>query len=281
MLILGRVLVFVALWLIFESAVSWFATCQPIYQGAANHGSNEDNCTFFSGPVASIVYFSGTQLFRSLHIYEHELIAGFTIILAFSTIGLWLATYRLYQAGERQIRTSRQIGAVQAGQTRRQLTLARETAERQLRAYVVVQKSEIRNFPPEPTPVETVQAHVIVKNAGQTPAYDVISWIGMGLEEFPPKEPPPQPTFTGRPSKTVIGPGLENHLTIFLEKHLQQEHLAALSKGTHALHVVGGIRYLDAFGKERHTTFNLFYGGSYGLNTGRVLNHGPEGNEAT
>lgn len=70
-------------------------------------------------------------------------------------------------------------------------------------------------------------------------------------------------------------------LTVFLNQRLDPKHLAALSAGTHALRVIGKIDYLDAFGKARWTRFNLFYGGSYGLNTGLALNHGPDGNEAT
>jgi hypothetical protein len=55
--------------------------------------------------------------------------AIFTVVLALSTIGLWGATRNLYEAGERQIKTSRQIAAIQARQTRASIREARRSAD--------------------------------------------------------------------------------------------------------------------------------------------------------
>ena len=44
-----------------------------------------------------------------------------------------------------------------------------------------------------------------------------------------------------------------------------------------AVHVVGGVRYRDAFQKTRTTTFSLFYGGSYGMNTKSCSQRCPGG----
>lgn len=183
MLILGRVLACVALWLIFESAISWFATCQPIYQGATDHGGNENNCTLFSGPVISIVYFGGVQLFRFLHAYEHELVAGFTIVLAFSTIGLWLATDRLYKAGERQLNLIRKNAAEQARTNAASIKVAQDAAKEAKRSADMAErgiieadrawiKVEMDIFGPLIFGEETIEivAEARFKNVGRTPA---------------------------------------------------------------------------------------------------------------
>ena len=90
-----RILLAVALWMLFECTASWLATCEP-GQRAADYSSEKNYCTAFNGPVASLAYFGGTKLFGLLHTYEKELIAGFTIILAFSTVALWRSTNRLW-----------------------------------------------------------------------------------------------------------------------------------------------------------------------------------------
>lgn len=219
-------------------------------------GDNKEHECRYNGPR----WFAGFYCFFAEH--EKFWVSFGTIILAAVTLILGAATVFLYRA------------------TRDLVRGADKTSERQLRAYVCVQRSKIRNFPPDEEITEFVQAHIIAKNTGQTPAYQVISWIGIGLDEFPPQQAPSDPIMD-RQARSVIGPGGELHLTVFLNQRLDPKHLAALSAGTHALRVIGKIDYLDAFGKARWTRFNLFYGGSYGLNTGLALNHGPDGNEAT
>src|ERR1700758_3177904 len=88
---------FLVLWLIFESAISWLATCQPINEQGTEHGGEKYHYTLFGGPVISFTRFVLNWLFISLKQYEHELIAGFTIVLAVSTIGLWLSTRSLWR----------------------------------------------------------------------------------------------------------------------------------------------------------------------------------------
>jgi hypothetical protein len=73
-------------------------------------------------------------------------LAGFTAVLAFSTIGLWIAT-----------------GLA--------LRHARETAQRQLRAYVHVADATILHANDEWSP----NIRIKLKNYGQTPAYRVIN----------------------------------------------------------------------------------------------------------
>jgi len=93
-----RILILVGLWIIFECVISWVATCQPYYEQSPQYDGEKDHCTLFSGPIVSITRFGVTTLWRFLHANEHELIAGFTIVLAISTVLLWRSTYQLWQA---------------------------------------------------------------------------------------------------------------------------------------------------------------------------------------
>jgi hypothetical protein len=66
--------------------------------------------------------------------------------------------------------------------------LARDHAELQLRANLLIDSVTLA---PGKTPLT---AHVTIKNYGQTPAYDVRAWIGIGIHDFPlrnPLSPPP------------------------------------------------------------------------------------------
>src|SRR5258708_32572953 len=60
----------------------------------------------------------GESAGRLLEAHDKGVTALFTIVLAIATAFLWHATYRLWIAGERQVK------------------LSRDTAERQLRAYL-------------------------------------------------------------------------------------------------------------------------------------------------
>jgi hypothetical protein len=92
------------LWICLLGWATSYAPTNPekeaCYQAAAKSGRSTDECKFFWERTTS------------------DPIALFTLVLAVSTIGLWTATIALYYAGERQLRQ------------------LKDTAERQLRAYV-------------------------------------------------------------------------------------------------------------------------------------------------
>jgi uncharacterized protein YpmS len=155
-------------------------------------------------------------------------LAWLTGVLAFSTIGLWVATI---------------------------LTLrhSRETAERQLRAYV---SFELKSINVTRTPI----GHVIVvgyllTNAGQTPAYRVrvdssfrtLKW------PIPPDEKierPPPNTLAFAPS---IGPQQTRPGTITKTKPISESDLTDMNRNDQFLYVVARVTYEDTFGNERHT----------------------------
>lgn len=88
--------ILLAIWIVFECTVSWFATCQQINYGQPYDRSHENNCTITAGPLISITRFTIVSSADFLKKREHELVAGFTIVLAISTIGLWLSTRHLW-----------------------------------------------------------------------------------------------------------------------------------------------------------------------------------------
>ena len=124
------------------------------------------------------------------------------------------------------------------------------------------------------------QAHVVIKNTGLTPAYKVQGWIGIGLLPFPSQNPPENVPQEGVASRSVLAPGAEHHLTVYLHGALTENHMEALKTGTFAIHVLGGAIYEDTFGTQRRTTFSYYYGGRYRLNVNNVMSHAPEGNDA-
>lgn len=94
------------------------------------------------------------------------------ILLAFFTLGLWMATAQLVRGSER-------------------------TAKRQLRAYVGVERA-----PVEPQ-VGAIKIALEIKNTGQTPAYQVITWANMS--KFSPPQVPAFPVYDGSNRYAVIG----------------------------------------------------------------------------
>src|ERR1700682_199159 len=87
-------------------------------QQSTNHDNHQDCPTFLAGTL--LVFERGADILKRDD-NDKAVVAGFTVVLAISTIGLWLATNRLWRAGETQ------------------RLLAEDTAERQLRAYVSVE----------------------------------------------------------------------------------------------------------------------------------------------
>lgn len=186
------------------------------------------------------------------HNNAEAIIAAFTIILALSTIFLWVAT--------------------------RDLVINTEnTARRQLRAYVFVVQVEIVDMG---TP--NVNAAVKIRNTGQTPAYDVT--VSTGANAF---NVPGNVTFTPTPigpnsSRFVFGPDGLGRYNIPLQSIIgAANRIAAIKTGNGALYVWGEILYKDAFGKGQYTRFRHMIGGTAGWPSDNLMTVCPEGNEAS
>ncbi|TGT91236.1 MULTISPECIES: hypothetical protein [unclassified Mesorhizobium] len=90
-------------------------------------------------------------------------IAIFTIVLAFSTIGLWASTNKLWEAGDDQMR------------------LIEGNAKKELRAYLTVVPDGINQLIGEPD----AMGHVVLKNVGRLPARNVTLLVKMELSHGP------------------------------------------------------------------------------------------------
>jgi hypothetical protein len=96
MLILWRTILFAALWLVFESVISWAAFCQHQNEyGGANQTTEGYECVF-RGPVASVARWFARWW---VHTFDKadSYIALFTFVLAVGTLALWWSTRRLWE----------------------------------------------------------------------------------------------------------------------------------------------------------------------------------------
>ncbi len=157
--------------------------------------------------------------------------------------------------------------------TRKLVIDAKETSKRQLRAYISV--TATGRIPNSVNP--TLPAFQIkIKNTGQTPAYGVKSWRGIGIHEFPlVTELQPMGSVTN--ADTVVGSRCDSVLPVRRTTPFAPEQVKGVTDGTHALYIFGRIEYKDAFGDTRFTDF-CFYEADGGPDAG--LKHAPSGNNA-
>jgi hypothetical protein len=151
-----------------------------------------------------------------------------------------------------------QLGQMESAgkQTNDVIEIMRDTAARELRAYVCMSEAMIE-FRQERAP--EVQVHI--KNCGKTPAYDVEMWIGVALGPYPGPitlSPPPEGF---KKSKSLLAPGEKPHAMVFRHPVMTEQQMSILGTSQLTMFVYGDIRYRDAFGKQRITRYRLMYGG--------------------
>jgi hypothetical protein len=180
-------------------------------------------------------------------------------------LALWRSTDKLWQAGERQ------------------LAHLENTAERQLRAYIFVSDAKVLNVVEGNGPME---ARVIIKNFGQTPAYKVATVNGFAFDKYP--LPPTtnliisHDAFFDVRTRSDFGPTqAEESIIAAAREPIRTEEREGLRNGNLAIFVYGEIRYLDAFGRNQRTAYRLMMGGPVGIRPGGQLIFCEEGNEAT
>jgi hypothetical protein len=214
------IVLLIVLLLIFDLGMSLEATC-------AKHCSIGEGATY--GALHSFVEFVEYSE-KFLIAFGTLIVAIFTVVLGVATAFLWRATRDLVSAADR-------------------------TAERQLRAYVMVESVVIEDFGVGRIP----KLKITIRNFGLTPVHQLTHWSTVGFDAFPHTVPfpvrdeTPLPPMALAPSGKLITRPRE-------QRELNLETWAALAAGTHAIYVIGEIRYEDAFGKRRETDFLLFSG---------------------
>ena len=163
----------------------------------------------------------------------------------------------------------------QAQQLQQTNEVMKDTAQRQLRAYVCISSGIIEFSRGRDVPIVKVN----YKNCGQTPAYDVRSWIHIWITDDPLKEILPVPPEDYMTSVSIIPPGGFHFMVIEKDPPIPSNvlHLIGTSQGT--VYIYGEIRYRDAFNIERFTRYRLIYGGSEENHGGHLKPH-TDGNDA-
>jgi len=223
----------------------------------AAYNNNQKSCpTFRVGSEILLIRLDG---FIGSH--EKSIIAAFTVVLACSTIGLWLSTNALWKAGERQ------------------LVHFAGTAERELRAYVYVEKTNIKFQ-------GGWNIEYRLKNFGKTPAHNVrlisiakvVDWNG-GNPEIP----------VPNHVETVGSMAPQGDFFDFTEELEGRADFDEIKNGSKAIFLVGSIIYDIVFEPSRRTTdFRYYVGGDMNCDdfgkmntTGGEMFAASEGNDAT
>ncbi|GJE62609.1 hypothetical protein [Methylobacterium trifolii] len=175
------------------------------------------------------------------------LIAAFTVILGIATVFLWLATRALVRGAD-------------------------QTAERQLRAYLLIDGSGLF--------IENGIASfkMRITNAGQTPANNISvrCFAGIGMDENS------VALTEGEGAENIgsVGPRLYTELREnFRALTVEENQIIYGRKG--AIYFRGAIKYVDVFGKSQTTNFSLYFGGRDGPDPNHRLTSCRSGNDMT
>jgi len=138
------------------------------------------------------------------------------------------------------------------------IDLSRDTAKRQLRAYMCIGKVRLNV-----TPDKQLKAQIHIENSGQSPAYEVRTWALPVIREHPLNAPLDPPKVDALKGVSVIGPKGEQ---IMVTKPLKVIQWGPLHTAHHAIYVHGECAYRDIFGDGYILKFRLIVGGPAGVN---------------
>lgn len=233
---------------------------EACFQAAAKSGRSQEDCKSFWEKTTS------------------DPVATFTLVLAFSTVGLWVATIGLYVAGEKQFKLAKETADRQAGEIEAQIKIARDNAEaaqkaadaavatERARFYVVIEDNflecinraaawdgpidqEARTLPMDAQPM----AGITFKNYGKTPG--LVADVSTGIVY---SETIPTPIFDEKVvMENIIAPGdsTEKFGTL-ISGLLSMAEAKNVREGKGTIWVFGTIGYDDVFGKrQRHNFF--------------------------
>jgi hypothetical protein len=183
-------------------------------------------------------------------------VALFTLVLAISTGGLWLATIGLYRAGERQIEFSRQASAAQSRDMQASIAEAKKSADAAMlaigsdRAWMLLDEPMI--MPVEGASIDGVwhdSAFMFAawwKNMGRSPATNAEIASDHCLIPINSNEPPPfAPRWYSEPGVgSTVGP---NTRVRSLPRAIGAQERRLIENGSMAIILFAEIRYRDIF----------------------------------
>jgi hypothetical protein len=202
-----------------------------------------------------------------------------TLLLWVFTALLWWTTKKAVADGEKAVETANAAVVAanrHADESANLVAVTRDTAERQLRAYVMVESAVVKNIQEMGEP----SILVTIRNFGQTPAYDATFWFGPGWDRYPPSvEPPPFPS-EAHLVRHPIGPGGRTEMNMILPMRLTARHITGLNDREVAIYATGQVRYQDVFDKSRMTEFRLCANGPTIFSDG-IMSATEKGNFST
>lgn len=155
------------------------------------------------------------------------------------------------------------------------VAVTREMGERQMRAYIWIETSEMKDVGANKTPY----AHIGIKNYGQTPAQILGHKSWLGLYHYPNIGEIQYPD-AGTVNPHPLGPSRENAIFPKMARALTQQEYDALKEGRAVFLIYGRVEYEDIFGDRHWITYRMKHGGDIGVER-QSLAWTSEGNEAS
>jgi hypothetical protein len=139
--------------------------------------------------------------------------------------------------------------------------ISKDTAQRQLRAYIGIEPGALNNFAPS----FKTGANFTINNYGQTPAYKVMASYAVGVLPYPYPDNLPLPRAEHQIIESVasIYPHVPSVAYRELDNPISEKQINEILDGSTVRFYVGGIiRYSDIFGAEHCTRFLASAGGA-------------------
>jgi hypothetical protein len=220
----------------FLLAVGWVVTSSKPFQACIKQHQQSGAAENFEQSISAISIALGIYrdcLGGFTHDNAEAIIAAFTIILSLSTIFLWVATRDLVSGSER-------------------------TAERQLRAYIVADGTDM-----DPKQPGQFISNIAIRNTGQTPAHNLSIITRTCVLLHPPG---PEVDFSigavENPSNIVLGAGRKIGTSSRLSRHdvTMEEFTDAVSDNGHTrIYTYGKVTYTDVFDDRQWTNFCFYF----------------------
>lgn len=160
----------------------------------------------------------------------------------------------------------------------------RKTTRRELRAYVDVFESGVidgSKLPAESPNFGKVGAGIIIKNSGQTPAYNLVHWAEIRVAKFTDQHTLTPPTKLTNLHATTVPAGGVISKPLLLRRKLTRWEQIGVRKETHGIFAFGRIEYTDIFRRRHVTEYRLHYCGAWPLVTEAAnLNFCESGNRS-
>lgn len=157
----------------------------------------------------------------------------------------------------------------------------RDTSRRELRAYIFAENVGIYALVEQSPQSENgkVGGTIVIKNSGQTPAYDVAHWCELTLHPFADEAQLAAPPLVGCMTNT-LPPGGQMHAARRMQQRLTRKQQQQLREGVLTIYVYGRIEYRDAFNRAQSTNYKFAYA-AWPLLTNLTMHFASTGNEAT